>query len=174
MQQHQYKALLLDKNYIALTIIPWRKVVRLLVNGKAEAVCDSSELHIAYSKGKFKVPSIVRLLTPVPWKAHMKNSRFSRRNVLIRDERTCQYCNVKIGKNATIDHVIPVSRGGKSEYTNCVAACHACNNKKADRTPSEAGMRLKQKPKNPTFFSSNRTLLENPPEEWKIYIMGMS
>lgn len=168
------KSLLLDKNYVVLSIVSLRKAIKLLVNGKAEAVCGNNSLaNVRHATGNFSVPSVLRLLTVVPWKAHMGHVRFSRRNVIIRDNNECQYCGKKIGKNATIDHVVPVSRGGKSEYTNCVASCHECNNKKADKTPHEAGIKLKRKPRNPTFTTANRTMLENPPDEWKIYIMGI-
>lgn len=169
------RALLLDKNYVALSIVTLRKAIKLMVNGKAEPVCDiKSVTKIQYSKGQFVVPSVLRLLTTVPWKAHMGHARFSRKNVMIRDNNECQYCGKKVNKNATIDHVIPVSRGGKSEYTNCVTSCHECNNGKANRTPSEAGLKLKHRPKNPSFMTANRTFLDNPPEEWRIYIMGLS
>lgn len=85
----------------------------------------------------------------------------------------CQYCGTKVGKNATIDHVIPKSRSGKTDYLNCVASCHACNNKKADRTPNEASMKLMKKPRNPSFYTTYKTILNNAPAEWKIYILGL-
>jgi 5-methylcytosine-specific restriction endonuclease McrA len=169
------RALLLDKNYVALSIVTLRKAIKLMVNGKAEPVCDVRVVtKVQHCNGQFIVPSVLRLLTTVPWKAHMGHSRFSRRNVIVRDNNECQYCGKKVTKNATIDHVIPVSRGGKSEYTNCVTSCHDCNNNKANKTPSEAGLKLKHKPKNPSFLTANRTFLDNPPDEWKIYIMGLS
>ena len=72
---------------------------------------------------------------------------FSRRNVARRDHHTCQYCGAQPGGEAiTIDHVVPRSQGGASSWTNCVAACVACNARKADRTPEQAGMHLRQPP----------------------------
>ena len=171
----QYRSLVLDRNYVALSIVPWRKAIKLMVKGKAEALGNGEKtVDVPYAGGKYSVPSVIRLLSVIPWKAHIRHARFSRKGVISRDNNQCQYCGIKIGKNATIDHVIPVSRGGQSEYTNCVASCQECNNKKADMTLSEAGMKLKQRPKNPTFLTTYRAILENPPEEWKIYIMGAS
>jgi len=170
----QQRALLLDKNYVALSIVTLRKAIKLMINGKAEPICDIRSItKVKCSKGHFVIPSVLRLLTIVPWKAHMGHTRFSRKNVMIRDNNECQYCGKKVSKNATIDHVIPISRGGKSEYTNCVTSCHECNNGKANKTLAEAGLKLRRKPKSPSFVTANRSFLDNPPEEWRIYIMGL-
>ncbi|MGO8753162.1 MAG: HNH endonuclease [Thermoguttaceae bacterium] len=71
---------------------------------------------------------------------------FSRRNVFKRDHFTCQYCGSQPGtEELTVDHVIPRAQGGVSSWTNCVLACVACNKRKADRTPEQAGMKLRRK-----------------------------
>ena len=84
---------------------------------------------------------------------------FSRRNVAKRDHHTCQYCGIQPGwEFITIDHVIPRAHGGSSTWTNCVAACTNCNGRKADRTPEQAGMRLRKAPSRPDwkpFYSSH-------------------
>lgn len=77
---------------------------------------------------------------------------FSRRNIFKRDRYTCQYCGRQPGsEELTIDHVAPRSQGGKSSWENCVLACLPCNGRKADRTPQEAGMRLRKQPIQPTW-----------------------
>ena len=77
---------------------------------------------------------------------------FSRRNVAKRDHHTCQYCGAQPGWEAiTIDHVVPRSVGGASNWTNCVAACVRCNSRKADRTPDQAGMHLRKPPARPAW-----------------------
>jgi 5-methylcytosine-specific restriction endonuclease McrA len=77
---------------------------------------------------------------------------FSRRNVAKRDHHTCQYCGAQPGwEQITIDHVLPRSQGGVSSWTNCVAACLDCNARKADRTPEQAGMRLRKRPARPEW-----------------------
>ncbi|MCP4692395.1 MAG: HNH endonuclease, partial [Desulfobacterales bacterium] len=75
---------------------------------------------------------------------------FSKRNVFLRDGLKCAYCGAD-GRELTMDHIIPRSRGGKNNFDNCVASCAACNNKKACRTPREAGMHLKVRPYQPTI-----------------------
>src|SRR5262252_7359582 len=77
---------------------------------------------------------------------------FSRRNLLKRDHWTCQYCGVQPGSDElTIDHVVPRSQGGTSTWENCVLACVACNKRKADRTPREAGLKLRHAPVRPLW-----------------------
>ncbi len=77
---------------------------------------------------------------------------FSRRNVAKRDHYTCQYCGAQPGvEELTIDHVNPRSQGGQSSWTNCVAACVTCNARKADRTPEQAGMKLRKCPARPEW-----------------------
>jgi 5-methylcytosine-specific restriction endonuclease McrA len=77
---------------------------------------------------------------------------FSRRNVFKRDKYVCQYCGDQPGtEDLTIDHVVPRAQGGVSRWDNCVLACVACNKTKADRTPKEASMRLRNVPVRPSW-----------------------
>jgi 5-methylcytosine-specific restriction endonuclease McrA len=64
------------------------------------------------------------------------------------DKYLCQYCGDQFPhKELTLDHVMPVSRGGPKSWKNLVAACHKCNHKKGNRTPEEANMPLLSEPK---------------------------
>jgi 5-methylcytosine-specific restriction endonuclease McrA len=77
---------------------------------------------------------------------------FSRRNVSKRDRYTCQYCGSQPrSEELTIDHVLPRSQGGVSSWENCVLACVACNKRKADRTPEQAGVKLRKRPIRPAW-----------------------
>lgn len=77
---------------------------------------------------------------------------FSRRNLYRRDHYTCQYCGARPGtEELTIDHIVPRSRGGASNWTNCVLACVACNRRKADRLPAEVRLSLRRKPYKPRW-----------------------
>lgn len=170
------RALLLDRNYMALSVVPWQKAVKLIVKGKAEPVEVEVEKisTVRHASGQFTIPSILRLVTVIPWKAHMGRMRFSRRNMLIRDNHECQYCGIRVGKQSTtIDHVIPQSRGGRTDYLNCVTSCKTCNNQKSNRTPQEAGMKLRNRPRRPTFLALYKHHLKNPPNEWGDYIIGL-
>jgi 5-methylcytosine-specific restriction endonuclease McrA len=77
---------------------------------------------------------------------------FSRRNLFKRDHWTCQYCGVQPGSDElTIDHVVPRSQSGTSTWENCVLACVTCNKRKADRTPQQAGLKLRHAPVRPLW-----------------------
>jgi 5-methylcytosine-specific restriction endonuclease McrA len=71
--------------------------------------------------------------------------------VLARDRETCQYCGAQPGRaHLTIDHVLPRAQGGNTTWENVVAACSACNHRKANRTPQQAGMALAHSPRRPS------------------------
>lgn len=108
------------------------------------------ELFIQAIRLRLRVPEVVALTEydRLPDAA----VAFSRRNIFKRDHYTCQYCHVQLGsEELTIDHVVPRAQGGVSSWTNCVLACLACNKRKADRTPDQAGMRLRKQPVRPTW-----------------------
>lgn len=105
---------------------------------------------IRSAHARIRVPEVVALqhFDRMPTSA----VAFSRRNVARRDHFTCQYCGTQPGvSDLTIDHVVPRAHGGQSSWTNCVAACAACNARKADRTPEQAGMRLRKIPVRPDW-----------------------
>ncbi|MGO1283483.1 MAG: HNH endonuclease [Brachybacterium sp.] len=90
--------------------------------------------------------------------AGQRSIGFSYRAVHERDHWSCAYCGRSVSKTppceallATVDHILPVSRGGPSSWTNLVSACKECNNRKADRTPAEAGMPLRVEPFDPAL-----------------------
>jgi 5-methylcytosine-specific restriction endonuclease McrA len=105
---------------------------------------------IRTARVRLRVPEVIALqqYDRVPLAA----VTFSRRNVSKRDHYTCQYCGAQPGvAELTVDHIVPRSHGGHSSWTNCVAACVPCNARKADRTPEQAGMRLKRSPTRPEW-----------------------
>ena len=77
---------------------------------------------------------------------------YSKRNIFVRDGYRCMYCGSKDNGKLTVDHVIPQSKGGRSTFENCVAACRPCNLKKGHRIPSEAKMFMKRQPYAPTIY----------------------
>jgi len=92
-----------------------------------------------------RVPSVIRLLE---YRRIPHQSRaLSRKNILLRDRNTCQYCaTVLPSGELTLDHVVPRSRGGSSTWENLVACCHTCNRRKGNQFPLEAGMKLMREP----------------------------
>ena len=127
-----------------------RHAVRMLVRQVAEI----HEFQPDRLIGVYPVPTVVRLVRYVVtrWR-HSAVPGWSRAGVLVRDGRRCGYCG---GPASTVDHVLPRSRGGRNTWTNTVAACEGCNQRKGDRTPAEAGMVLRSEPTTPSWASLAR------------------
>ena len=97
----------------------------------------------------------------------------SRKNILLRDRNTCQFCGrVFPAAELTLDHVVPRSRGGRSSWENLVACCYQCNNRKGDRTPEEAGIKLVRRPRPFTLYTSRQLmrLIGHRDEKWRKYL----
>lgn len=96
---------------------------------------------------------------------------FSRRNLFKRDHSTCQYCGAQPGpQELTIDHVLPRSKGGYSTWENCVLACVACNTRKANRTPEQAGLKLRKAPRRPSWKALATFPLRERRESWDQFL----
>lgn len=140
---------LLNADYSFMNVVDWRRALRLVVKNKV-TVLRYSERWVRGGEGAvMRVPSVLKLIKLIR-AVYRSRVPFSKRNILVRDQFTCSYCNRREGK-MTIDHVIPLSRGGPSSFENCVACCRSCNTKKGDRTPREAHMFLRRSPKQPTI-----------------------
>lgn len=142
-----FSVLVLNASYEAINICNLKRAITLIFKGIA-CTEEETEHEIRSASMVIRVPSVIRLLKfiRIPYRA----VRFSRRNVLLRDSYRCQYCGEQFPPAMlTLDHVIPLSQGGKTQWDNVVTACKSCNIKKANRRPSEAGMSLLRKPKAP-------------------------
>lgn len=165
--------LLLSSDYIAVKVIPVRQAFKLIFSDKAEVIKSFKDKVVRTVDRVFDVPAVIRLLTKLKLKLHVK---LSRRNILIRDGYSCRYCG-KSGTSGslTIDHVVPRSRGGKFTWQNIVASCLSCNSLKGDRTPEEAGMKIiGGPPVRLDMFSYIRCLLNTRLKdipEWEAFII---
>ncbi len=159
--------LVLNRNWQAINVATVGRALTLLWNESARVVdpCDyqtydwadwsqltpqAGEPFIQAVRLRVRVPEVVALAKydRLPTAA----VSFSRRNIFKRDHYACQYCGLQPGsEELTIDHVVPRAHGGISSWTNCVLACVACNKRKADRTPEQAGLRLRKPPVRPTW-----------------------
>lgn len=98
---------------------------------------------------------------------------YSKRNVFRRDSYTCQYCGCQPPRHElTIDHIIPRSRGGRSDFDNCVSSCSRCNRRKADRDLQQTGMSLARKPRRPGWTPGYHQYAEHFPS-WTPFLRGM-
>ena len=125
---------LLNGDYSFLGLVDWRRAIGLMVADKIRVLKYSDRLIRGVSR-TFRAPAVAVLIKVVRsvYKGHVP---FSRRNVLVRDRYACAYCGSRT-KPITMDHVVPLSRGGKSTKGNLVPACKTCNNNKKSLLPME-------------------------------------
>lgn len=147
--------LALNASFEPLTIVPARRAVRLVLDGKAEILEQDEARRFRSEHHTVPWPSVIRLVryVHVP---HRFRRQVTNTFLFARDDYTCQYCGrhrseLKGRQFLTRDHVVPVSRGGDNSWRNVVTSCSPCNNRKGDRIPREAGLRLLSEPVEPNY-----------------------
>ena len=147
----------------------------LMLRGRVDAATEDA-VTIQGASNTLHIPTVIRLRRYI--NVPRRGARWSRRGVLQRDGYHCIYCGIEPGqpqrgqvlgkRNFTVDHIIPRSRGGKNSWVNTACACPACNNRKGDRMPHEAGMALRWEPKTPRvgYLVASGDI----PAAWKIYL----
>jgi len=157
--------LVLNKNWMPIRATTVMHGLMLVWRGRAEIICPetyqsygwdgwvslpATDYNIKTARAPVRAPQVVRLVNY--GRVHSGMVAFSRRNLMRRDHHSCQYCGAQPGRERiTLDHVVPRAAGGQTDWLNCVAACFDCNNRKADRTPEQAGMRLRRAPYQPEW-----------------------
>lgn len=164
------RTLVLSQGYEPIKVISWQRAIALLSLGKIEVI-EEYDHNIRSVSLVIKVPAVVRLLKG--FLRHKNKVKFSRVNIFARDKWSCQYCGMK-GKLAdlTYDHVLPRSQGGKTEWSNIATACYGCNEKKRDRTPEQAKMRLRTQPVRPSWVPVMvvKVSQTSAPDAWRDYM----
>ena len=181
--------LILNRSWLAVHIASVKRAVCLMALGHAHAVDPENfatygfEDWVDLSEGGngdcihavdflFRVPEIV-VLTGYDGR-QSRGLKLSRRNVMERDEFSCQYCGRRLDHSRlTIDHVIPKSRGGQTVWENVVAACMRCNDRKGDRAPEAAGMTLLRQPRRPRWVAGlGMRRAFSRKESWRRFLAG--
>lgn len=141
---------------VPLSTVAWQDAVRIIYLGRA-AVMEEYDLWVIRSPSvQMRMPSVIMLKE---YQQHNGKVEFSRYNVILRDNYTCQYCSEKFPfKELTFDHVIPKRSKGKTDWDNIVSACYPCNQKKAHH----AKMKPKRKPKRPTYWQLAEVRKQRP------------
>ncbi|WP_329687503.1 HNH endonuclease [Longimicrobium sp.] len=151
--------LALNASYEPLVMLPVQRAVRLVMEGRAELV-EAHGTRVIRSAGReMPVPAVIRLVRYVYVPRRMRRG-VTNTILFARDGYTCAYCGrhrdgLRAREFLTRDHVLPqcrfTRRGDANTWDNCVTACSTCNNRKADRTPAEAGLTLRITPTEPQF-----------------------
>lgn len=165
--------LVLNRLFQAVHITSVRRAVVLLYMGHARAVLED---YSTYSWEEWKdvparakhpflstpgyrlpVPHVVQLLRYDRVPRH--DVKFTRKNIFARDGNQCQYCGRRHSvRDLNLDHVVPISRGGRTTWDNVVCCCVPCNARKGNRLPPEIGMHLVRKPRKPRWYPFFRLL----------------
>ena len=157
IHDNQYPALLLNADFqpfsmFPLSTIPWQDAIKAVFSDRVSVVAEY-DVDIHSATQTWRLPSVVALRDYIKRDAA---PTFSRYNVYLRDEFTCQYCGKPFeARHLTFDHVIPRAAGGVSSWTNVVAACGPCNHRKGSKLVHEAHMNLLKKPVAPTAWDLN-------------------
>lgn len=174
-----FRGLVLDISYRPVNVVCWKRAICLEFMEKAD-VLEYYDQTVPSAQGSFYIPAVLRVphLLQVVKRRRIKHS-LSRKNIFYRDNYTCQYCSSK--ENLTIDHVMPISRGGEWTWENLVTACSRCNSRKGQKTLEETCMKLLKIPKVPKDFDILAIPLTSDavkmlrtrkgvPEEWLQYL----
>lgn len=142
--------LVLNSTYEPINICSVKRAIVLLFKGTAIAL-EKNCYEIRSPRLSMDMPSVIKLTSFI--RIPQKKVVLTRKNVLIRDKYTCQYCGgIFTPSELTMDHIIPKAKGGLVRWDNVVACCKKCNNRKGRRTPWEAGMSLVNKPSAPNYI----------------------
>ncbi|HBW47976.1 TPA: HNH endonuclease [bacterium] len=171
--------LVLNKNFFAIQITNWKRALSLLYLGHAAAVDEEYRLYdfeswreVADSMTKCAHGAIItpNFSIPIPDVISLRlysklppmTIKFTRRNIYEHYDFRCCYCGTRFSSDQlNLEHIIPRSRGGKSDWENVVTACIECNTRKANRLPHEAGMALRIKPSKPGWRGPDSLLMRS-------------
>ncbi len=155
-------------SYLPLSLWPWQEAVKATFLDRVVVVAEYDET-VRSPSTEIRMPSVVVLREYVK---PARTSAFTRFNLFLRDEFTCQYCGAR--DPLTFDHVIPRARGGRTTWENVVASCGPCNLHKGSKSLRQAGMTLRRRPARPTPEQLQNTGRKFPPnhlhESWMDYL----
>jgi 5-methylcytosine-specific restriction endonuclease McrA len=170
-QMLQMPVLVLNASYEPINICGARRALVLVLKGVARTEEElGTTLHAQHNR--VAMPSVIRLLEyrRIPYQTRA----LSRKNILLRDRNTCQYCGIALAPGElTLDHVIPRSRGGTSTWENLVACCHECNRRKGNRMLNEIDdMKLMREPRPFSLHTSRQIMraLGRSDDRWRKYL----
>ncbi|MDH5723147.1 MAG: HNH endonuclease [Alphaproteobacteria bacterium] len=158
-------------SYFPLSVVSWQDAMRAIFRDTVTVVSEYDRTVRSPSR-EYKLPSVLALKEYVQ---PTRSPAFTRFNVFLRDRWSCQYCGDDFKTHElTFDHVIPRSRGGRTNWENIVAACRPCNTMKGNRMPDEIGMHPIIKPRRPSVFELQDHGRKFPPnflhESWRDFL----
>ncbi|MDR5699725.1 HNH endonuclease [Agromyces aerolatus] len=162
------RTLVLNAGYEPLAVVSFKRALLLVMHQKATVILRDEAHPVIGTSGTWDRPSVI-VLTRYVRPPRLQHVPVSRRGVLRRDEHRCAYCAASA---ATIDHVLPRSRGGRDTWENLVACCLRCNNVKGDHTPAEMGWQLRFTPRMPRGRDWVVRGVERPLPQWSEFLQA--
>lgn len=161
------RVLVLNASFEPINVCTVRRAVVLILKRKAEVI-DEHELQVRAESISLTRPSVIRLHTFVHIPYQSFRRKITRRAVFARDDWSCQYCGKR--GSLTVDHVVPRSKGGDTTWENVVACCAGCNRRKGNRSVSQAGMKLRTRPRAPHATIFIHVASPKIPTQWLPYV----
>lgn len=144
-------------SYLPLSIIQWKEAIRYIYHDKCDVLEWYDDWTVRSQTWETKVPAVIILRDFVRQKSQV---RFSKNNLYLRDMYMCLYCEKQHPKHQlTMDHVVPISKGGKTNWTNIATSCGDCNSRKANKT---FGWKPLYKPYQPGYWELVRKRKQLP------------
>jgi 5-methylcytosine-specific restriction endonuclease McrA len=158
-------------SYFPLSLWSWQDTLKAVFLERVD-VLSEYDREVRSPSFKMKLPSVISLKEYVPLKS---TPAFTRFNVFLRDRFSCQYCGDRLPTSElTFDHVVPRSKGGRTNWSNIVTACSDCNLHKGSRSVREAGLHLRRRPDQPTMHELQTNGRSFPPnylhESWRDFL----
>lgn len=162
------RVLVLNLDHSPVAVVNVQKAIMLLHLDKVTCLSAYEFLEIRTVSRSYEYPAVICLnhYKSIPYRGVLLN----RNNLFKRDKGECQYCGSK--KQLTLDHVVPRSKGGKSNWTNLVTACHRCNVIKGDKSPEQAGLTLRSEPFKPSLAHFLAEYAFHQASEWIPYLQS--
>src|SRR6201996_9058240 len=161
------RVLVLNATYEPINVCTVRRAVVLLLKEKAEMI-ERSEWELHSASANMSRPVVIRLVTYVKIPRDTHRRKTPRRGVSPRADGPCQYCGSR--SNLTVDHVVPRSKGGSSNWENIVASCAPCNRGKGNRMLRHSGMHLPRPPRTPSPQVFIQVASPTIPAAWRTYL----
>ncbi len=158
-------------SYFPLSLWSWQETIKAVFLGRVNIVSEYDRM-VRSPNFEMRLPSVISLRDYVPT---ARRPAFTRFNVFLRDRFACQYCSRPFPtQELTFDHVIPRSRGGRTNWHNVVTACGPCNLIKGNRLPHLSGMLPIQQPYQPTTYQLQENGRKFPPnflhQSWRDFL----
>lgn len=169
--------LVLNAYHLPIGLVSWQEAFIRVFSGRAQVLREYSDRVVRTVRQTFQVPAVIRMVNTVKG-VFMRGPRFTRSNLFVRDNGTCQYCAKKVSKSEfQLEHVIPRSLGGHTNWENVVVSCETCNQRKSNRTPEQAKMKLLAKPKRPKHLPGQVSPAfrwePGMPSEWRDFVASV-